>query len=290
MTEEQLNAAIAAFRAETEDIIPAVILQWYFNGGTPNYTPYTNTAQALSVIGTNWKPYMMVNVDGVDYWFLPDGSLVPYVESISLTNKSVTMEKIADLAALSVVGNPTGSAATPQAITFAALKILLGIVDYTNALNGKVDKVAGKVLITESLISKIHDPHSDDQDLSGIITDITTIYALIESLSPPYKIVLPSADTVAGRLVGLTEGVNYPTGWVLTADDKDLIVTHGLDREVKEVTIWSKNTLESIKRKEIGNAAYSGLYYPIGGSTIDSVVIESLARVNSEITIYISFS
>lgn len=288
MTEEQLNTAIAAFRAETEDIIPAVILQWYFNGGTPNYTPYTNTAQALSVIGTNWKPYMMVNVDGVDYWFLPDGSLVPYVESISLTNKSVTMEKIADLAALSVVGNPTGSAATPQAITFAALKILLGIVDYTNALNGKVDKVAGKVLITESLISKIHDPHSDDQDLSGITTDITTIYALIESLSPPYKIVLPSADTVAGRLVGLTEGVNYPSGWVLTAgsSEYDLKIFHNLNRNFVKPEVWEINGDGSERGLPDYSAGYTGKLQ----ISKNEIVIEGLTQDELPLRIELIFN
>lgn len=288
MTEEQLNTAIAAFRAETEDIIPAVILQWYFNGGTPNYTPYTNTAQALSVIGTNWKPYMMVNVDGVDYWFLPDGSLVPYVESISLTNKSVTMEKIADLAALSVVGNPTGSAATPQAITFAALKILLGIVDYTNALNGKVDKVAGKVLITESLISKIHDPHSDDQDLSGITTDITTIYALIESLSPPYKIVLPSADTVAGRLVGLTEGVNYPSGWVLTAgsSEYDLKIFHNLNRNFVKPEVWEVNGDGSERGLPDYSAGYTGKLQ----ISKNEIVIEGLTQDELPLRIELIFN
>lgn len=104
-----------------------------------------------------------------------------------------------------------------------------------------------------------------------------------------YKIILPSADTVTGRLVGLTEGVNFPTGWVLSPDGNDLVVTHGLDREVKDVVIWSKNTPEAIKRKEIGNAAYSGIYQAIG-TAYNSFVIESLATVPSEITIYISFA
>lgn len=101
-------------------------------------------------------------------------------------------------------------------------------------------------------------------------------------------IILPSASTVAGRLVGLIEGVNYPMGWVLTAAGNDLIVTHGLNRHTKDVVVWSKNTLESINRKELGNAAYSGLYEPIA-ATFDSVVIESLATIETEIRIYITF-
>lgn len=101
-------------------------------------------------------------------------------------------------------------------------------------------------------------------------------------------IILPSASTVAGRLVGLTEGVNYPTGWILTPDGNDLIVTHGQDKHTKDVQVWSKNTLESINRKELGNAAYSGLYEPIG-ARFDSVVIESLATIEAEIRIYITF-
>lgn len=122
-------------------------------------------------------------------------------------------------------------------------------------------------------------------------TDLATIledYATNSSIGTFIPIKLPSADSVSGRLVGLIEGVNYPTGWELTADGNDLIVTHGLNRHTKDVIVWSKNTLESINRKELGNAAYSGLYEPIG-VRFDSVVIESLATILTEITIYITF-
>lgn len=89
---------------------------------------------------------------------------------------------------------------------------------------------------------------------------------------------------MAGRLVGLTEGVNIRPDGMLTPDGMDLIVTHGQDKHTKDVQIWSKNTLESINRKELGNAAYSGLYEPIG-TRFDSVVIESLATIETEIRI-----
>jgi len=288
LTPEQL-ALITTFRQETEDLFKALTRQIYFKNGVG---PYADTADVLATIPESDRvAYLtLVNVNGTDYWFTDSTTLVPYVGSLSLADGAVTLAKMANMATASFIGRNTAGTGSPEILSVATVLSMLGLTNVASTLSNKVDKAEGYSLIPSSRISQIHEPGSDNQDLTAIIASIEALNSLVTSLSPPYKIVLPSADTVAGRLVGLTEGVNYPTGWVLSADDKDLIVTHGLDNSVKDVVVWSKNTLESIERKELGNAAYSGLYYPIGGATIDSVVIESLATINAEITIYISFS
>lgn len=295
MTLEELRQQ---FRADLEDLVVRLINRYYFNYGEPYNdeghvfidpgVPYADELEVLAAIPVERRTnYLTVNIAGVEFWFI-NGSLVNKQTYLSNADNSISLSKLINITGPTFLGKQTGTG-SPEVVSVANALGMLGLTDVVSTLGNKVDKIVGSSLILDTLKALIHAPHSDDQDLTAIIASIEYLNSLIASLSPPYKIILPSADTVAGRLVGLTAGVNYPTGWVLSADDKDLIVTHGLDSEVKDIVVWSKNTLEAIKRKELGNAAYSGIYYPLG-ATIDSVVIESLATVNSEITIYISFS
>lgn len=102
-----------------------------------------------------------------------------------------------------------------------------------------------------------------------------------------YSINLPAASTVAGRIAGAVAPTNFPTGWTLTADGNNLIVTHGLNREIATVSVFSKNLL--ISRQLFGNAAYSGIYQNYL-AVYNNVVIESLATVVTEITIKLVFA
>lgn len=107
------------------------------------------------------------------------------------------------------------------------------------------------------------------------------------SIQTVFSINLPSASTVAGRLVGAVAPTNFPTGWVLTADEGDLIITHELNREIASVSVFSKNLL--ISRQLFGNAAYSGIYQNYL-AVYNNVVIESLATIETEITIKLVFA
>jgi hypothetical protein len=100
-------------------------------------------------------------------------------------------------------------------------------------------------------------------------------------------IILPSAATVAGRISGAVEGVNYPVGWTLDSDGIDFIVNHGLDKRVANVTVFSNSG--SIERQLFGNAAYSGIFQTHTIS-YDQLTIESLATIETEIVIHILFS
>jgi hypothetical protein len=117
---------------------------------------------------------------------------------------------------------------------------------------------------------------------SPLKVDSTIISSIMQNI---YSISLPSASTVAGRCSGAVEGTDYPTGWTLEAGSNpvDLKVTHGLERRVVNVTIFSVNGDE--ERQLFDNAAYSGII------TLSNNIlrIESLATIQKEIAIYIVF-
>jgi hypothetical protein len=100
-----------------------------------------------------------------------------------------------------------------------------------------------------------------------------------------FTITLPPASTVAGRCSAAKEGTDYPTGWILEADSNpiDLKITHGLEKRVANVTIFSITGDE--ERQLFGNAAYSGII------TLSKNIlrIESLATIERAISIYIIF-
>jgi len=102
-----------------------------------------------------------------------------------------------------------------------------------------------------------------------------------------YTITLPPASTVAGRISAAIEGTDYPTGWTLMADDIDIHITHSMDRRIASVNVFSSSL--GVERLLLGNAAYSGLFMPFT-TTHDEVVIESLATIETDITIQLIFA
>jgi hypothetical protein len=152
-------------------------------------------------------------------------------------------------------------------------------------------KISGdelKYLDISSLTSKL-DTVAHGSNLSGQGTaddplelDSTIIASIMKSV---YSITLPSSTTVAGRCSGAVEGTDYPSGWTIEADSNpvDLKVTHGLNRRVASVTVFSSQGEE--QRQLFGNAAYSGVL-----TQSDTVlVVESLATIQKEIVVYITF-
>jgi len=99
------------------------------------------------------------------------------------------------------------------------------------------------------------------------------------------EIILPSASTVAGRIAAATEGTDYPTGWILAEgiSDKDLSITHNLNRRVAYVTVWAVTGTE--EQQLLNTAANNGIKTP----TINSLLIQSLATITKQIKIYIIF-
>lgn len=99
-----------------------------------------------------------------------------------------------------------------------------------------------------------------------------------------YSITLPYSTTVAGRIALAVSGVDYPSGWILTADGLNLVVTHNLNRWTSNVTVFAKTT--GTERQQLFNtAAYNG----ITCLSDDAVKIFSLATISKDIVIYLNF-
>lgn len=287
MTTEELKAAITVFRKEVEDIVPLIVTRLYFNNGQP----YADTAEVLALITDERAAYLTVNVMGVEYWFLPDlVTLVPKVGFLALVDGSVTLIKMANVASGTVFYRKTAGDGPPEVQTLAQLRIDLQIPDVT----GKVDAIEGYSLVANTSISNIHAPGSDNQDLSGLVEKMagysliadTELARLATIKQNVYRITLPQAATVAGRCINAVAGTDYPTGWILTEGSNavDLKITHALGMRVAHVSICSVDA--GVERQLMGNAAYSGIYTETDGI----LVIESLATVQSVITINIVFS
>jgi hypothetical protein len=116
-------------------------------------------------------------------------------------------------------------------------------------------------------------------------TQLTNVINNIEVMQQVYRITLPSSTTIAGRISGAVEGADYPTGWVLEpgTSSVDLKVTHGLNKRVSQVTVFSVDG--SAHRQLFGNAAYSGILT----ESANILRIESLATIQRQIVIYIVF-
>lgn len=280
LTPEQL-ALITAFRLETEDLFKALTRQIYFKNGVG---PYADTADVLATIPeADRVAYLtLVNVNGTDYWFTDSITLVPYVGSLSLADDSVTLAKMANMATASFIGRNTAGTGSPEILSVATVLSMLGLTNVVSGLNNKVDKAAGYSLVLDTLISLIHAPGSDNQDLSGIIASINALQEAVAKV--PYRIILPAASTVAGRCITPTE---LPTDWTVSegTSDQDLLITHTLDtRKVVDVKVWIINT--EGERQMPGALAFVGLLSP----TSTTLIIESLCTKEYPIRIEILFN
>jgi len=101
-----------------------------------------------------------------------------------------------------------------------------------------------------------------------------------------FTIRLNSGATVSQRLVGLVEGVDYPTGWVLTDYSTSLIITHNLDTLVASVKVFSKNNTTSDVVELQGNIAYATLTNDYG-TGYNAIRLDSLATIVTELYIKI---
>lgn len=279
LTPEQL-ALITAFRLETEDLFKALTRQIYFKNGVG---PYADTADVLATIPeADRVAYLtLVNVNGTDYWFTDSTTLVPYVGSLSLADGAVTLAKMANMATASFIGRNTAGTGSPEILSVATVLSMLGLTNVVSGLNNKVDKAAGYSLVLDTIISQIHAPGSDNQDLTAIIASINELQAAVAKV--PYRIILPAASTVAGRCVTPTE---LPTDWTVSegASDQDLLITHTLDtRKVVDVKVWIINT--EGERQMPGALAFVGLLSP----TSTTLIIESLCTKEYPIRIEILF-
>lgn len=101
-----------------------------------------------------------------------------------------------------------------------------------------------------------------------------------------YTVRLPSQSTVQARINAAVEGVDYPTGWVLTTgvSPVDINIEHNLGRRVANITIFSETTA-SEHQQLFDTAAHNGVTTP----DVNNVLVQSLATITTAINIYINF-
>lgn len=288
MTDEQLVALIAQFRKETEDLIWAAMLQYYFNDGVP----YTDVNQVKSIITSDKRTiYMTVNIAGTEYWFLPDlETLEPKYGSVSIQVASGT-----------VFYRKTAGIGNPEVQTLETLKADLGIVSsapIAEALALKVDKEEGKSLISNLLILKIHDKFAPDEAaviqaiwdfLNGLVLtdnnytdeDKAKLALLKQDV---FTIALPTGD-VSERAAGATGG-DGTTGWTYAAaaNPNDLEITHNLGRKIAAATVFYVDGTEQILL--MGNLGFTGVSAP----SDDVLVIKGLSTKAFPLVINLIFA
>ena len=286
MTEEQLQSLIAQFRQETEDLIDAVVYQWYFNDGQV----WASTTEVLNLITSeNRKAYRPINVAGTLYWFKPDlTTLEPIFGTLNLTVANGT-----------VFYRKSAGDGPPEVQPLATLRADLNIPDaedIVTELAKKVDKANGYSLVSNNLIAKIHDKFSNDEaaviqdiidELNGIVRTENnfsdTDKSKLDALYKPIEITLPAASTVQGRINGAVSGSDYPSGIVLTAtgtDGNDLTITHGLGKRLKSVFVLG--VIDGVERWFKENKGFAGFTSALDKN---SCTIEILAQTEVPIII-----
>lgn len=282
---------IAAFRAETEDLVKAVLLQYYFNDGA---VPYADTNEVLSVIPVGLRAaYLTVNVMGVEYWFLPNGDLVQKIGSLTLIDKSVTMEKIMDITGPSFIGKETGTG-SPEVLSVATVLAMLGLEGFDD----KVDKEAGKSLVLNELILKIHDKFAEDEGLviQGILDALAALVLTDNNFTDEYKakldllhqdvytIELPTGD-VSERAAGAVGGTGTDDWtYAAAANPNDLEITHNLARDIAAVNVFYVDGTEKILL--MGNLGYTGVSAPDN----NTLVIKGLSTKAFPLTVQLIFA
>lgn len=161
-----------------------------------------------------------------------------------------------------------------------------------NTFNNKLDSfTAGNLLSftgdTLNVSSSVK-PVDDNVTSTDYTWSSSKIAAMLagseeEALTTVYTIRLISAGTVTGRLVGLVEGTDYPTGWVLAADSNALVITHSLDKVATTVSVFSKNGITNDLVKLEGNVAYSTFTNQYYSSGYNRIRLDALATVATEL-------
>ena len=118
-----------------------------------------------------------------------------------------------------------------------------------------------------------------------LLNDATPIDSVLIEISgqPVYTIILPSAATVAGRITG---AISVPSGWTLTDDGSDLVITHSLGRRVASVDVTYVVSGTQDRHLVNFNNAYTGLV----SADSNNLTIENLTTIQREINIYILFA
>lgn len=242
------------------------------------------------------------NITGESIYDLPEMPDLGTSKQVLRVNTGVTGLEFASLLHSdlgTILGNGAYhlSAGEVARVTTAASTTTDGYLTQTdwNTFNNKLDNFTpgnllsftGTTLNVDSTVL----PVDDDATALTSTWSSSKIQSVIdgsseESLTIVYTLRLNSGATVAQRLVGLVEGTDYPTGWILSADTAALVITHNLDILATTVKVFSKNGTTSDVVELQGNLAYSTFTNKYG-TGYNAIRLDALATITTELYIKI---
>ena len=114
----------------------------------------------------------------------------------------------------------------------------------------------------------------------------STIEEIATSTKYVYTVYLPINGTLAGSVSAAIEGVDYPTGWVLSASSNDLQINHGLDRYTADITVAYNYSGTGYRQLRNFADAYSGKFdVDTNNTTIESVAYPFYTQYRIKISI-----
>jgi hypothetical protein len=119
-------------------------------------------------------------------------------------------------------------------------------------------------------------------------TESEVISLISASGNIPPTLIMPTGTSVQERINGMVEGTDYPTGWVLTADGLNLIITHNLGRNLADVTVWANISGDTFNKLEGTSAHATGGLYSYNSANESAVF--SLASLQKPINVYLFFA
>lgn len=126
-------------------------------------------------------------------------------------------------------------------------------------------------------------------NLDGRYPTVAEVEALISAGGNiPPTLIMPTGTSVQERINGMVEGTDYPTGWTLTADGLNLVITHNLGRNLADVTIWANISGDTFNKLEGTSAHATGGLYSYNSANESAVF--SLASIQKPINVYLFFA
>lgn len=106
-----------------------------------------------------------------------------------------------------------------------------------------------------------------------------------------FTLKMPNAGSVGARVALMTEGVHYPTGWVISAylgNPNHLQIVHGIGKHIANVTVFSTTGFAGTtpERQLLSSAAYTGIV----AEDTNTLIIEGLATYMSELYVHITLT
>lgn len=152
---------------------------------------------------------------------------------------------------------------------------------YVNETTGYVSWWYGGLAIDSVTLNNVY---LSIEDSANYVTPTALSTALATTNNRvSYEVRLPAASTVFDRING---AISYPVDWSLAVGTSavDIVITHGLGRRVTSVTVFARSG--NSEQQLFNTAAYNGVI----SESPETLRIQSLATIQTEIVIYINFA